>query len=607
MRQIAMLLLLAVMALPAIAAPPPEAVPDRTVVFADVHGGYGELVALLTALNVIDQQGRWIAGATRLISLGDLLDRGADSRRVLDLLMGLETQAPASGGEFHLVLGNHELMNLTGDLRYLAPGELAAFAADEDPATREQALAHFQAVQTAAAAAEAATAAGQAPAPPPTPEALEAAFARQYPPGFFAHRAAFRPDGTYGRWLLDRPEVLVLDGTAYVHGGLSGHFASQPIAAYNERAHAARRALLDLGQSLVTEGVLPPWEDLLFAPATAPELQLPVRLQALRDFIGFGATGPAWYRGTATCHPLIEGPRFARVLAATDLDRVIMGHTPTNPRIIQSRFDGRAILADTGMLGSYYRGRPAAVVIEGGSLTTLTLSADGRLQPARGRPAVDIRADDPAAFREALQAALAALAGPDGDSEGGSFTIEIDGRTWQALRHTGRTAEPRRRLAALALDEMLGFGLLAPLVRDGKDGERGVVEVYPASSIDEAARQSAGLHRRNDCEGSSDYQLMYALDALLGMDIRHAADIHYDRATWLMYLTGQDAAFPTTARLPRYLAEREVRLPSGLASRLAALDAADLEVRLGSLLSNRQIRAILSRRDQMLASWPTQD
>ena len=109
---------------------------ERVVAFADVHGAYEELTALLRSTGVVDAGLHWTGGRTHLVSLGDLLDRGADSRKVMDLLMRLQGEAAQAGGRVHVVIGNHEAMNVLGDLRYVDAGEFAAYAADEDPAER---------------------------------------------------------------------------------------------------------------------------------------------------------------------------------------------------------------------------------------------------------------------------------------------------------------------------------------------------------------------------------------------------------------------------------------------------------------------------------------
>ena len=66
---------------------------DRVVAFADVHGAYAEVTALLQSVQVVDADLRWTGGKTHLVSLGDLLDRGDESRKVMDLLMRLQQEA----------------------------------------------------------------------------------------------------------------------------------------------------------------------------------------------------------------------------------------------------------------------------------------------------------------------------------------------------------------------------------------------------------------------------------------------------------------------------------------------------------------------------------
>jgi hypothetical protein len=162
-------------------------------------------------------------------------------------------------------------------------------------------------------------------------------------------------------------------------------------------------------------------------------------------------------------------------------------------------------------------------------------------------------------------------------------------------------------LAAQALDKLLGFGLTAPArALEGKAG-RGTVEVVPERSLTEVERQTQGVGRPNWCAGSNDYQLMYAFDYLIGNEARRAESIHYDRATWLMWLTGHDAVFPTTTRMPAYLENFRVSLPVALAERLARIDDAGLESALGDYLGDRQRKALLERRDAMLAAWPVEE
>ena len=106
------------------------------VAVGDVHGDYAEFVSVLRSAGLIDEKGRWTGGKAHLVQTGDVLDRGADSRKVMDLLMSLEKQAAKAGGRVHALIGNHEAMNLYGDLRYTTPGEFAAFRTDQSEKLR---------------------------------------------------------------------------------------------------------------------------------------------------------------------------------------------------------------------------------------------------------------------------------------------------------------------------------------------------------------------------------------------------------------------------------------------------------------------------------------
>jgi len=86
----------------------------EVIALGDVHGGYERLVALLSRAELIKPDGQspagysWSGGNRLLVSVGDLIDKGDHSIEVLDLMMTLEAQAPASGGEVIVTLGNHE-------------------------------------------------------------------------------------------------------------------------------------------------------------------------------------------------------------------------------------------------------------------------------------------------------------------------------------------------------------------------------------------------------------------------------------------------------------------------------------------------------------------
>src|SRR5882724_3020853 len=100
----------------------------RVVVFGDLHGQYDKFHDMLKQAGLIDGRDAWSGGATHFVQIGDVPDRAPDTRKILDLLIKLEPQARRAGGYVHALIGNHEAMNMEGDLRYTTPGEFAAFA-----------------------------------------------------------------------------------------------------------------------------------------------------------------------------------------------------------------------------------------------------------------------------------------------------------------------------------------------------------------------------------------------------------------------------------------------------------------------------------------------
>jgi hypothetical protein len=293
------------------ADPPPDTFTrvDRIVAVGDVHGGYDELVAILQAAKVIDRRGRWAGGRTHLVQVGDILDRGDHSRKVMDLLMRLEAQAPSAGGRVHALLGNHEVMNIVGDLRYVTAGEYAAFVTKGSAELRDRA---YDLVAD--------------PARKDDPAFREQWYA-DHPLGFIEHRQAFGPRGKYGKWLRERNAAVRIDGYLFLHGGIAPPYASTPLREINERVRAE-----------ILQDVLP------------------------ADGLAAGADGPLWYRGLAQGDEEQLGPHVRQVLATHGVSHIVVGHT-TTPGAVVPRFGGAVILIDVG-LSDYYGARAACLVVQ---------------------------------------------------------------------------------------------------------------------------------------------------------------------------------------------------------------------------------------------------
>lgn len=93
--------------------------PDSLIAISDIEGEFAAFRKLLIANHVMDAGSNWTFGTGHLALVGDFFDRGLNVTEVLWLIYHLEQQAATAGGKVHFVLGNHDIMNMSGDLRYL--------------------------------------------------------------------------------------------------------------------------------------------------------------------------------------------------------------------------------------------------------------------------------------------------------------------------------------------------------------------------------------------------------------------------------------------------------------------------------------------------------
>lgn len=264
----------------------------RVVAVGDIHGDYEKFTAVLHLCQLTRTEGgqeRWIAGKTHFVQTGDVLDRGPDSKKVMDVLMELEPQAQKAGGRVHALIGNHEFMVMNGDLRYVSDGELAAF--------------------------------GEGPRGAPPLQPLTQPLTR--------FREAFSPTGKYGRWLMSHNAVLRIDGTLFMHGGLSAKYLNRDIAELNRFIVAELRGERDA-----------------------------------KTGVGADPEGPLWFRGLAeSMQPQLLEAFLQSMEKSQKARRIVMGHT-IQERGITLRAEGRLALIDVGMSKFTINGAPQCLVIE---------------------------------------------------------------------------------------------------------------------------------------------------------------------------------------------------------------------------------------------------
>lgn len=169
-------------AAPVVAQAAQQATGRRIVAIGDLHGDLRAARAALRLGGVMDSLDHWSGGTTIVVQTGDLLDRGDDEPALFALFDRLASEAARAGGAVHVLNGNHELMNAYLDFRYTTDSGFRSFHP-----TRDTAGVVLPAKVTA--------------------KQRERAL-------------AFHPGGEMARVLASHPVMMVLDGTAFAHGGI---------------------------------------------------------------------------------------------------------------------------------------------------------------------------------------------------------------------------------------------------------------------------------------------------------------------------------------------------------------------------------------------------
>ena len=155
---------------------------DSVYVLGDTHGNFEEVVQILQNSKLIDENHQWIGKSAHLVFLGDILDRGMDALRLTWFIYELEQSAAQHGGQIHLILGNHEIMVMSNDLRYVS--------------AKEQQVANMHQV---------------------------------------SYQQLYHPTrSVLGRWLSTKPAALKIDGILFAHGGI---ITGSSLKSFNDRVY----------------------------------------------------------------------------------------------------------------------------------------------------------------------------------------------------------------------------------------------------------------------------------------------------------------------------------------------------------------------------------
>lgn len=281
---------------------------ERVVAIGDLHGDYKQYLNVMRSAGLINKSGKWAGGKTHLVQTGDLLDRGDDSRKIVDHLVKLAKQAKKKGGYVHLLIGNHEAMNVIGDLRYVTRGEFKAFASRNASRLQDmqwQSQVEWMRVNVLTFEET-------------DLDAYRKEWEQRVPLGWVEHRQAWALTGDYGKWVKGNPVAIQVNDTIFLHGGISEKYCQFSLQSLTEQVIAAMESYNPSLTSIVDD----PW-------------------------------GPLWYRGLAQEEEAeVFSQTLDNILNRYGARRIVVGHTPTGG-VVWPRFDQRVVVNDTG-IASYY-------------------------------------------------------------------------------------------------------------------------------------------------------------------------------------------------------------------------------------------------------------
>jgi hypothetical protein len=575
---------------------------ETVVVIGDSHGAYANLLEVLKKAAMVDEHARWVGGNAHLVSLGDFLGRGAESRKIMDLLMSMQTQAREQGGWVHVLLGNYELMNMVADTAETSVAEFHSYLDLESAEVREAEKLRYEALPA---------------------EQRQISFNEKFPPGFFGHQLAMSNKGKYGAWLRTLPYMIVINDIEMVHGGLPEMVAGLGLEGTNQRLGDMLRNYETSWDNLAAELALKGYTGYTERNEIAKALPESVAgdfVQAAQADL-FNPSGPVWAWEESLCVPLSVEDTLLAALDVLGVKRVVVGHAVTPDHKIGTRFDGRVVMVDTGMFSDDYRGgRGSALVVKHGTMSAYYTDQEQAGQVMEMPRRVGARPGgltDDELEQFLLTADIVELKDVGvGVTHPVEVVLEKDGLELSAIFkdvdfkevRKGRRIEAmgdswRHEVAAYGVDRLLGLELVPVTVARTVNGKQGSLQFWVNRLVNQIEILEDDIEVGGWCPMGRQYELIKVFDALIYNQDRTRQNMTFDSRYWRAILIDHSRSFESNKGFPAAVKKNKYLLVRpAMAKRLAGLTEENLQVATHGYLKPIQVRSILARRDRLLKS-----
>jgi len=286
------------------------------VAIGDLHGNFAGLLEILLATGLIDSETHWSGGSQHLVLMGDYFAGQPDSRLILDLMMRLEIEAKAAEGGVHPLLGNHELLVLSGDVSKMSAKEKSRFTRYEIDGVK------YSDTQTAIL------------------------------------------NSKYGQWLAQLNQFVVVNNTLFTHAGILPR--TIPSGFNLGRLNSFARAWARY------------WINTAFAPRPPKKTNWIVEGRRSPSWTKAYAVDTEGRDLSGSINSAPRRKKLAQFLGALGLSRMVMGHRPIpNAELILNHdyYGESLIMIDTKITGAVSNAKAKA-----GHLSAIRISGDGELQ-----------------------------------------------------------------------------------------------------------------------------------------------------------------------------------------------------------------------------------
>lgn len=560
---------------------------ERVIAVGDIHGDYDNFVKILKKAGLVDDTLKWSGGKTHLVQTGDVMDRGDDPKDVFDLIKRLESEAMEAGGRVHMLIGNHEEMNITGIVfrnpAYVSPKQFASFLPDNFREKKEDEF--LRKIQR----------------PSSSEDDMDPSFRDTYLATKWKELMSDKKvqalyvnnfNSEYGQWIIEHDVVIKINGVLFSHGGISERYADWPL----ERINKVMREELDEFRFAYKRGISP----------------------RIKPQILYFPDSPLWNRDLALKNENTYGPIVDKILRNFDATHMVIAHTPPGSPVIpegpseeitfRSRFDQKIWMIDTGISDFYY-GILSYWQLENGK-PEMNEWRDEEVETQESFETSELSFEDQS--REdvedyLLNAEVVNINEGAVPGRTAAWRINLDdgiykrGAMFKVVDATRPTRLPdsyKYELAAYALDKLLDFRKIPPTVERTIDGTKGSLQIRVENCIGLDEVQRNKIEPPDPQAFSDDLEEINVFENLVYNERERLDDLLVHKDTWKIYRVDFSEAFSLA---PSLIPGQEItRCSKKLFKNLQKISDEEIKDNLEMYLNQEEIDALIRRKSLIL-------